>query len=158
MAVAFLVSVLLSAAAFPATDAAPTWPQFRGPGARGVAEGSALPAQWSATENVAWQTDVPGRGWSSPVVWANQVFLTTVVNLGETEAPKKGLYFGGERNAVPEALSQWKVLCLDLETGKLLWERQVREGKPASATHIKNSYASETPVVDGEHVYAYFGN
>ena len=66
------------------------WPQFRGPGGRGVSDNQALPLRWSATENVAWKTDLPGRGWSSPVVWGDSVFLTTVVNLGESEEPKKG--------------------------------------------------------------------
>lgn len=52
------------------------WSQFRGPGSRGVAEGTQIPDRWSATENVAWKRDVPGRGWSSPVVWNDHVFLT----------------------------------------------------------------------------------
>ncbi len=134
------------------------WPQFRGPGSLGVSESSALPDTWSATENVAWKTDIPGKGWSSPIVSGTRMFLTTVVSLGETEAPKKGLYFGGERKDAPVAVHQWKVFCLDLETGKVLWERQVHEGPPASGIHVKNSYASETPVTDGERVYAYFGN
>ncbi|MHC4249090.1 MAG: hypothetical protein ACYS9X_08180, partial [Planctomycetota bacterium] len=73
------------------------WPQFRGPGSRGVSEGAGLPERWSATENIEWKTDVDGRGWSSPVVWGGRVFLTSVVNLGELEPPKKGLYFGGNR-------------------------------------------------------------
>ena len=68
------------------------WPQFRGAESRGVAEGEGPPARWSATENVEWSTDIPGRGWSSPIVWGSQVFLTTVVNSGVTEEPKKGLY------------------------------------------------------------------
>lgn len=139
-------------------EADENWPQFRGPGARGVAEGENLPDQWSATENVAWKTDIPGRGWSSPVVWGKRVFLTTVVSAGEMEAPKKGLYFGGERGEALDAVFQWKVLCLDLETGQTVWEKQVHEGKPAMPIHIKNSYASETPATDGERVYVCFGN
>src|SRR4051794_26491439 len=73
------------------------WPQFRGPGSRGIAEGDGLPVRWSATENVEWKTDLPGRGWSSPIVWGNRVFVTTVVNSATSEEPKKGLYFGGNR-------------------------------------------------------------
>lgn len=139
-------------------DSTANWPQFRGPGACGVAEGNALPEQWSATENVAWKTDIPGRGWSSPIVWGNRVFLTTVVNLGQSETPKKGLYLGGDRKEAPDSVHQWKVCCLDLEAGSVLWERQVHEGKPVTSIHQKNSYASETPVTDGERVYVYFGN
>ena len=134
------------------------WPQFRGPEVSGTAEGNALPEQWSATENVAWKTDMPGRGWSSPIVWGNRVFVTTVVSLGQSEAPKKGLYLGGNRPTAPDSVHQWKVYCLNLETGAVLWEKQVHEGKPVTAIHQKNSYASETPVTDGERVYVYFGN
>lgn len=133
------------------------WPQFRGADSRGVVEGDSLPEHWSTTENVEWKTDLPGRGWSSPIVWGNHVFVTTVINLGESEAPKKGLYFGGNRDA-PKSVHQWKVFALDLETGEILWERQVHEGKPVNGIHLKNSFASETPVTDGERVYAYFGN
>ncbi|HEX5446755.1 MAG TPA: PQQ-binding-like beta-propeller repeat protein [Pirellulales bacterium] len=134
------------------------WPQFRGPGARGVGEGTNLPDRWSARKNVAWKRDIPGRGWSSPVVWGSHVFLTTVVNTGESEEPTKGLYFGGERLIPPTSLHQWRVYCLDLDTGEIRWVRQVHEGLPATAIHIKNSFASETPVTDGERIYCYFGN
>jgi len=81
-----------------------------------------------------------------------------VVNTGESEAPKKGLYFGGDRPEPPQAPHQWKVYCLDLASGEILWERQVHEGQPQSSIHLKNSFASETPVTDGERVYAMFGN
>jgi outer membrane protein assembly factor BamB len=134
------------------------WPQFRGHDARGVSENKALPTHWSATENVAWKTDLPGRGWSSPIVWGERVFLTTVVNTGTSEEPKKGLYFGGDRPKPPDATHQWKVFCLDLKTGAVVWERLVHEGAPQSSIHLKNSFASETPVTDGERVYCYFGN
>ena len=134
------------------------WPQFRGPGARGLALGTGVPEVWSATENVAWKRDVPGRGWSSPVVWGDSVFLTTVVNTGKSEEPKKGLYFGGDRTAPPQSVHQWKVLCLDLGSGEVRWERQVHEGQPLSSIHIKSSFASETAVTDGERVYFCFGN
>jgi hypothetical protein len=113
------------------------WPQFRGPEARGVAEGTALPERWSATENVAWKTDIPGRGWSSPIVWGQRIFLTTVVNLGESEEPKKGLYLGGNRKTPPDSVHQWKTFCLDLESGQIVWERQVHEGKPQTSRHLR---------------------
>ena len=145
-----------------------SWPQFRGPSARGVAlerlspggvaASSEIPDRWSTTENVAWKTDIPGRGWSSPVVWGNRVFLTTVINSEESEPAKKGLYFGGERLAPPKSVHQWKVLCLDLESGKVLWDKQVHEGVPKSSIHIKSSFASETPVTDGKRLYCCFGN
>ncbi len=134
------------------------WPQFRGAGSLGVATDSRIPEHWSATENVLWKTDIAGRGWSSPVVWGNRVFLTTVVNTGELEEAKKGLYFGGERAKPSEAVHQWKTLCLDLGSGTVLWERQVHEGVPETPIHIKSSYGSETAVTDGERVYFCFGS
>ncbi len=134
------------------------WPQFRGPDARGVAANAYLADHWSATENVEWKAEIPGHGWSSPIVLGSQVFLTTAVSSGETEPPKKGLYFGGERRNTPRPEHVWKVLCLDLASGKVRWERAVHQGQPAGPIHLKNSYASETPVTDGKRVYAFFGN
>jgi sugar lactone lactonase YvrE len=141
-----------------AAAADPVWPQFRGPQSRGVAPDDHLPERWSSIENVAWKADVPGRGWSSPIVVGQRVIVTTVVNLGESEAPKKGLYFGGERLTPPTSEHQWKVVCLDLASGQPVWETTVHAGQPESSIHLKNSFASETPVTDGQHVYAYFGN
>ncbi len=134
------------------------WPQFRGVDSTGVSANTGLPDQWSATENIEWQVNVSGRGWGSPVVWGDHVFLSTVVNTGDTEPLKKGLYFGGDRPDIPKTVHQWKVLCLELGSGKTRWEKIVREGAPTAPIHLKNSYASETPVTDGEHVYVSFGN
>lgn len=134
------------------------WPQFRGPGSLGVAENPSLPDRWSTNQNVAWQVETPGRGWSSPIVWDDRVFVTTVVSEGELEEPKKGLYFGGERNEIPKATHHWLVLCLDLKSGRELWRQEAQSGTPSNRLHVKNTYASETPVTDGERVYAYFGN
>jgi hypothetical protein len=111
-----------------------------------------LPDTWSATENVEWKTEVAGRSWSSPVVWGNRVFLTSVVNMGESEAPKKGLYFGGDRPEPSKSEHLWKVVCLTLDTGKVEWERVVHRGAPKTPIHLKSSYGAETPVVDGERV------
>jgi len=134
------------------------WSQFRGPGSRGVADGSQIPDRWTATENVAWKRDIPGRGWSSPVVWNDRIFLTTVINMGKTEEAKKGLYFGGNRPEPPDSIHRWMVVCLDLKTGETRWERQVHDGKPESAIHLKSSFASETPITDGERLYCCFGS
>ena len=139
-------------------EASGNWPQFRGPGALGVADNPGLPDRWGTNENVAWKVDVAGRGWSSPIVWGDRVFLTTVASDEEVELPKKGLYFGGERKEIPKATAHWLVLCLDLGSGRELWRREVHAGRPTSQLHVKNTYASETPVTDGERVYAYFGN
>ena len=155
-----IAGLLLVLAGFLARDveASANWPQFRGPGSLGVAENPNLPDRWSTNENVAWKMDVPGRGWSSPVVWGDRVFVTTVVSEGEMEQPKKGLYFGGERKEIPTSTYRWLVLCFDLNSGRELWRQEARSSTPPNQLHIKNTYASETPVTDGERVYASFGN
>ena len=133
------------------------WPQFRGPGANGIADGSGLPTRWSATENIRWRAPVPGAGWSSPVIAGGRVFLTAAISSEDKEPPKKGLYFGGNRDK-PTDLHRWMVYAFDFATGKLAWEREVRRGAPPIARHLKNTFASETPVTDGERVYAWFGS
>mgnify|MGYP005654654349 CR=1 FL=1 len=140
-----------------ASRAAVNWPGFRGPSC-GVVEDAVLPVSWSTTENVVWKIDVVGRAWSSPVVWGDRVFLTTVASEGHVEEAKKGLYFGGNRNKPSSATHHWIVYCYDWAGGKTLWQKTVHTGKPAEPVHIKNTYASETPVTDGERVYFYFGN
>ncbi|MDQ6706542.1 MAG: PQQ-like beta-propeller repeat protein [Acidobacteriota bacterium] len=122
-----------------------------------MADDKNLPDTWSATENVVWKIDIAGRGWSSPVVAGDRIFLTSVIAAQPEEAPKKGLYFGGNRETPPPDEHRWMVYCVDWVTGRLLWEREVFRGQ-APSRHLKNSYASETPVTDGEHVWAYFGS
>lgn len=139
-------------------DAQSNWPQFRGADSRGIGSHQNLPDRWSTTENIAWKQDLPGRGWSSPIVWGDRIFLTTVVSAGKPEEPKKGLYFGGNRPTPPDVEQEWIVVCMDLSTGKPIWQKTVHTGKPLSAIHLKSSFASETPVTDGERVYCYFGN
>lgn len=122
---------------------------------------SSPPETWSATENVRWKTDLPGLAWSSPIVWGQQLFVTTCVNKGKTAEPRKGLYLedlDANKYPKPSDPHEWKVICLDLSTGKVQWERMAYEGVPAKPHHIKNTLASETPTTDGERVYAYFGN
>src|SRR5882724_7750816 len=133
------------------------WPQFRGPDSLGVVEDPALPDKWSSTENVAWKVEIPGVGWSSPIVWGDRVFVTSVISSADVEKPKKGLYFGGERKP-PSDEHRWMVYAVDFQTGKILWQQEAHRGVPPGSRHLKNSYASETPVTDGERVYAYFGN
>jgi outer membrane protein assembly factor BamB len=141
-----------------ATGSTANWPQFRGPGAMGVADHPNLPDHWGTNQNVAWKIEIPGRGWSSPIVWGDRVFVTTVVSEGEVEPAKKGLYFGGERQEIPKATHHWLVLGYDLKSGRELWRQEAHRGTPPSQLHVKNTYASETPATDGERVYAYFGN
>lgn len=140
------------------TVAGENWPAFRGADSRGVADDADIPSVWSSENNVKWKVEIPGRGWSSPVVWQGKVFLTTCVDSGAPPEARKGLYFGGEQNKAPQREHRWIVYCLELGTGKILWEKTVNNGIPATPVHVKNTYASETPIVDAKHVYATFGN
>ena len=157
MRIKFLVALIAGMLFSVTTQARENWPCFRGPSC-GVVKDEVLPVSWSTTENVVWKIDVIGRAWSSPVVWSNKIFLTTVASEGHVEEAKKGLYFGGNRNRPPSAIHHWIVYCYDWAGGKTLWQKTVHTGKPAEPVHIKNTYASETPVTDGERVYFYFGN
>lgn len=119
------------------------------------------PDRWTADENIQWKTDIPGRGWSSPIVWGDRIILTTCVNTGKDPVARKGLYLEDvDANKYPKPTDQheWKVLCLDLKTGKTIWERTSHAAVPPKPHHIKNSLASETPATDGERIYAHFGN
>jgi len=141
----------------PTVLAEANWPRFRGVSC-GVVEDAVLPISWSSTENVVWKVDVLGRGWSCPVVWGDKVFLTTVASEGHVEEAKKGLYLGGNRDQASADVHHWIVYCFDWSSGKVLWDKTVHTGKPAQPVHVKNTYASETPVTDGQRVYFYFGN
>lgn len=154
-AISVLMTVLVCGHAH--SDA--NWPQFRGPGSNpAIADNPNLPDTWSTTENVEWVTDVPGLGWSGPIVWGNKIFVTTVAATGDFERPKEGFYLGQGRPAPPDVEHSWYVYCFDLDTGKVVWRTLVNREKPRFPRHPKNTYASETPTTDGERVYALFGD
>ncbi|MDP6537974.1 MAG: PQQ-binding-like beta-propeller repeat protein [Planctomycetota bacterium] len=132
------------------------WPGFRGPDGTGVSRAEGLPERWSATENVTWSVGVAGRGWSSPIVTSGRVFVTSAVPDGEDVEARKGLYFGGEQSDPPAMEYRWTVACLDAATGEARWERVAHHGRPQTPIHVKNSYASATPVSDGERIFARF--
>jgi hypothetical protein len=135
------------------------WTKFRGPDAGAVADDPRLPDTWSETTNVTWRTDIPGLGWSSPVVWDDHVFLTTAVSAGEERQPVRGLYDPGAASGATRSTAshRWVVYDLDFETGAVRWSREVASTVPQIERHLKNSFASETPVTDGERLYVYFG-
>jgi len=136
------------------------WPQFRGLTAGAVADDPSLPDQWSTTENVVWTVDLPGLGWSSPVVAGEHVFVTAAVSSGDERAPVPGLYDPGESfgKTRSDATHQWMVYDIDFETGAIRWARELEALVPTELKHVKNSFASETPVTDGRRVYVYFGS
>ena len=152
----FLASITSAVPAFAASPV--NWPQFRGADSRGVSGNDPrLPDTWNATENVQWKTALPGMGWSSPIVWDDRIFLTNVISEGEVEEVKKGLYFGGNRPEIAQDPHCWVVYGIDFRTGNITWEKQLHDGIPPTPRHRKNSYASETPVTDGERIYVHFG-
>ena len=154
-----LASLACAALATGMAAATDNWPQFRGPGMNpAVSDNPALPDRWSQTENVEWVAEIPGLGWSSPIVWGDRVFLTTAVSEGDFERPQAGLYAARGRSEPPQAEHDWRVYCLNLATGEVLWERSVEAGIPEFPRHQKQTYASETPTTDGERVYARFGD
>lgn len=137
------------------------WPQFRGANGDGVAS-SAFPTSWDASDNVRWKVRVPGEGWSSPVIWNDRLFLTAAVraDVADDESSKPQPYTGGggeRRSDLMQATYRWEVICLDADSGKQLWKQTARTGNPTMPRHSTNSYATETPITDGQRVYAYFG-
>jgi outer membrane protein assembly factor BamB len=153
------ISVCLTADGTAQQDVA-EWPQFRGLTAGAVADDPLLPDRWSATENVAWAVDIPGLGWSSPVVAGELVFMTSAISSGDERAPVPGLYDPGESfgKTRSDATHQWMVYAIDFDTGSVRWARELEALVPTELKHVKNSFASETPVTDGRRVYVYFGS
>lgn len=119
----------------PTGEAEKYWPRWRGPSGQGVVEPGGYPDRWSDTENVVWKIQVPGAGNSSPIVWADRLFLTTA-------------YDGGQRRAI---------VCFRRSDGELLWEASAPQAEPEKA-YRKNGHASGTPTTDGQRVWAYFGS
>ena len=140
-------------------SASAQWTQFRGPRAGEVADDTALPDTWSETENVVWKIDIPGLSWSSPVVTGDHIFVTTAISAGEEPAPIPGLYDPGDDNGSVRASAEhrWVMYDIDFNTGLIRWQRELYDGLPQIGRHLKNSFASETPVTDGRRVYVYFG-
>lgn len=159
-----------------------SWPQFRGPESNPVgAAGQKLAEKWSKTENVEWSTEIPGRGWSSPIVTGGKIFVTAAVTEGASKKPQTGTEYSNEYIAelmkkgmdIKEALAKvterdfelphevmlhYVLYCLDLKSGAVSWKKEFFAGRPPGGRHRKNSFASETPVTDGKNVYVYIGN
>lgn len=138
---------------------AQNWPQFRGAGAAGVAEGKPAPVKWDGEKvvGVRWKTPIPGLAHSSPVVWGNTVFVTTAISSAAKDETRYGLY--GDVEPVKDDPSHtWKLYAVDKATGKILWERVAHEGLPKVKRHPKSTHADSTPATDGRTVVALFGS
>ncbi|HSR52867.1 MAG TPA: PQQ-binding-like beta-propeller repeat protein [Acidobacteriota bacterium] len=140
----------------PAGPAKP-WPSFRGPRASGVADGQGAPLEWSVKDdkNVLWKTPVEGIANSSPVIWGSKVFVTTAVSSSGDSTFRTGLY--GDVGSVDDlSVHTWKVLCLDLKSGQVLWEKVAAKGPPKGKRHFKSSQANPSPATDGRHLAVVF--
>ncbi|NQT38936.1 MAG: PQQ-binding-like beta-propeller repeat protein [Planctomycetes bacterium] len=130
-------SIVLAALLSPSIGGADEqWPQFRGPTGDGQSSATDLPIRWSETENIVWQTPIHGRGWSSPVVWDDQIWMTTATEDGRRMA----------------------AVCVDRESGKIVHDILMLEGHEPEEIHTLNSYASPTPVIEAGRVYVHFGS
>lgn len=138
------------------------WPSFRGHGARGVADGFKTPTQWNAgsqsgkVQGVLWETEVPGLGHSSPVIYGDKLFLLTAI-------PKDGksklqIKSGGKPTAAKDGEQDWVILCYDKNTGKEIWRKSAHQGKPKATRHAKATHANTSVTVDGNNVLAFFGS
>lgn len=157
------------------------WPQFLGPQSNPVGTHARLAERWSKTENVEWSLEIPGRGWSSPIVTGGKVYVTTVTTEGKSKPPQTGTEYSNEyvaelqKQGLPieevikkvterdielphEVMLHYFLYCLDLKTGKLDWKKEFFTGHPPGGRHRKNSFVSETPVTDGKSIYVYVAN
>lgn len=164
---AFCSAGLLFVSAVRAAD----WTEFRGPTGQGHAGDADLPIRWSETEHVFWKVEVPGQGWSSPVTAGGRIYLTSAVpdnseTAGSADAGKdaaekeKEKAADGEKAAEAPVSQSLRVLCLNADDGKQIWNQEVFVYKPEPDPqfHSKNSYASPTPILDGDRLYVHFGS
>ncbi len=135
------------------------WPGFRGPAASGVAIDCDTPSEWSVPEsrNVAWKTPVPGLGHSSPVIWGDRIFITTAIS-GEKDAPLRVGLYGDIAPVEDNTEHEWRLYCLDKNSGKVLWKKSAIRAIPRVKRHTKATHANSTPATDGKFVVAFFGS
>jgi outer membrane protein assembly factor BamB len=134
------------------------WPQWRGPLATGVAPHADPPLNWSEQKNIRWKILLPGKGHSTPVIFGDQVFLTAAVPHGEAQNPVYDNAPGTHDNVAVTHRHQFAVLTVSRGNGQIIWKRIVREEFPHEGGHETGSLASNSPVTDGERVYAFFGS
>ena len=154
------ITILLFGIAVPFATAA-DWPQFRGPRGDGHSEAKGLPTTWDDTKNIAWQTPIPGRGWSSPIVLGDRIWLTTAESLAlptkdRDERLAKLPYYPRDLTAHAEVTLY--ALELDGKTGEILRQIELFTVQSPPVIHASNSYASPTPIADDERIYCHFGS
>jgi outer membrane protein assembly factor BamB len=160
----FLVNLSFSQGLQISIEEKKNWAQWRGPWATGIAYDGNPPIEWSKEKNINWKVETPGKGHATPIIWGNQIFLSTAIPTDKTVYIKKPEENEGQsgrrgpRGVNTDKVHEFSLLSLDKNTGKILWQRKLREEYPADATHEFGSWASNSPVTDGENIYAYFGS
>ena len=139
-------------------DETPSWSEWRGPNANGVALNSKPPIEWGTEKNMRWSTAIPGRGHSTPVAFGDRIFLTTAIPIGAKLPPKMSGRPGEHDNLAVDSKYQFVVLCVDRKKGAIVWKKVVHEAIPIEAGHNTASLASASPVIDEQHIYAHFGS
>jgi outer membrane protein assembly factor BamB len=135
------------------------WPQYRGPGGTGLGTGDP-PIEWDITsgKNIRWSAAIPGMAHSSPIVQGDRVYLTTAVSKKGDQSLKVGMYGSGKSPEGDDGTYEWRLLCLDRKTGKILWQQTAHKGKPKQQRHTKASHANSTSAASGDRVVAMFAS
>ncbi len=153
-----LLISLVSAKAQSPNSFTTNWPQWRGLYNTGAVAGGNTPVEFSETKNVKWKTEIPGKGHATPIIWGNQIFVQTAVATDKkVEKPAAGAPSQMAPNQT-DLIHQFKVISVDKNSGKILWQTIVKEEMPLERTHELGSWASNSPVTDGENIYAFFGS
>ncbi len=154
-----LLAMFLPVAAQAGEPQGVNWPSFRGPRAKGIAEGFPTPTTWAAesSENIKWKKRIPGLGHSSPVIWGDRVFVTTAISGRADPELKVGLY-GDPGSVDDDTVHRWLVYALDKEMGKTLWKQTACKGIPQVKRHTKATQANCTPATNGKRVVVFFGS
>ena len=143
-------------------DPAQQWPQWRGPSLDGASSQANPPLTWDASTNIAWKTPLEGRGSATPIVWGDQVFVTTAIDTGRKadaeDIPKPDPRFAEKKTDAPDTWHRFVVIALDRTTGTVLWEKTCAEKVPHEGHHTTHSYAAASPVTDGQRLIVSFGS
>ena len=135
------------------------WSVYRGPQSSGFLDNANIPDNWDveSSQNIKWKIDVPGLALSGPVIWGDDLFLTTAISDSDTSGLRTGIYGDGEP-VKDNSVHDFKVYRFNKHTGKLIWERTSYSGIPEVGRHPKATHANCTPVTDGKYIVAFFGS
>jgi outer membrane protein assembly factor BamB len=134
------------------------WSQWRGPLASGVAPHANPPVEWSEQKNIRWKVELPGKGHSSPIVYGDHVYVMAASPVGAAQKPVHDSAPGVHDSVPVTRTNQYLVMALSRSDGRVRWKKAVREAWPHEGGHETGSPVSNSPVTDGESLYAFFGS